>query len=93
MSKRPPLIWRPFCFKLNLMFLNPLPEKTLLAALLASTAMSSCKRDYVCHCKDNDVKEPYDFSTKYKLSKKKDAEQLCDAQNKVYAPDWSCVLK
>jgi hypothetical protein len=68
-------------------------KKLLLVAAVAAFTMTSCKKDYVCTCKDNSTVDPEDFTTKYSKVKKKDAEAKCTLLNTFWSPDYTCTLK
>lgn len=70
-------------------------KNTLLVAVFASLAMTSCKKDYTCECTGAGLPQQYS-STEYKKVKKKDAKASCDnisATYKSYGADISCSVK
>ena len=68
-------------------------KKIVLVAAVACLALSSCKKDYTCTCKDQDTPPFDDVVITYTNVKKKDAQNACNAANTTYsAANYKCTL-
>lgn len=65
-------------------------KSMLLVAVVGTFVLASCKKDYVCECKDGADTDSYTF----KDVKKKDAKEACDSWGTIYSLfGGSCALK